>query len=1154
MATGFTTVRSDYPGRDASLKTAIEEGNKREITREPITWDTLKEHNVIINPDYPDQPVTIGADLPPRKNVKMGNRAERIRKHLHIQETDQGADHGRFPRRDMSTGDPRSQIVAKTCYEKQTINESIAIPNFLQTMTKVGTLLRSSHSGTASTGVGADSMYELGECYGDLSADDCVLCYAEARTVLPTCFPERGQIFLDGCFMRIQNYSFYEESFGAYDRSYCGNTSVGGGFQDSVRRAVSNAVMDAPQNSDYFAREVLLSGTENVSAYVLADCWNTLNLSSCADCLQRASESMLKCLPSSEGRALYTGCFMRYSNTNFLNPESARNNNGGGSATSQVIQLICENQQENNRSEFIPNFLQGMEDINVKMQTSHTATVVTGTGLDANNVLSQCYGDLSTSECLLCIAEARTTLPSCLPNVGGRVYLRGCFMRFRNYTFFGELTGEKDRTICENNTQKSDAFGQSASKAVLQAVETAPNSQGRHAGTQAIVTGSSNESAYATGDCWSSLDVEACRQCLQTASTSMLGCLPWSGGYALYTGCYMRYSDTILSNPDGNDQKRRSKGKTLTIVISVSSVVAFIVASILALFAWKHRIESKRKQASDDTKLLDIVISSSLNFKYSTIEKATSSFGEANKLGQGGFGTVYKGVLPNGREIAAKRLFVNHQHRAGDFYHEVNIISSVNHKNLVKLVGFSCLGPESVLIYEYLPNKSLDHFIFDAVKGKELNWEKRFLIIVGTAEGLAYLHENSKTRIIHRDIKAANILLDSRLCAKIADFGLARSYEEDKNHISTGIAGTLGYMAPEYIAHGQLTEKVDVYSFGVLILEVVTGKPNRAIHTSEYIHNLVSLVWEQFNQGSVEELFDPNLMLQNHTDNDVKKEIQSVVHIGLLCTQEVPSLRPTMSMALQMLSKNIKPLPMPTYPPFTSHSNIQLNEFLANLKVKVSNTVSAPTVSDSSFGPRDIKAANILLDSRLCAKIADFGLARSYEEDKNHISTGIAGTLGYMAPEYIAHGQLTEKVDVYSFGVLILEVVTGKPNRAIHTSEYIHNLVSLVWEQFNQGSVEELFDPNLMLQNHTDNDVKKEIQSVVHIGLLCTQEVPSLRPTMSMALQMLSKNIKPLPMPTYPPFTSHSNIQLNEFLANLKVKVSNTVSAPTVSDSSFGPR
>ncbi|XP_076955556.1 cysteine-rich receptor-like protein kinase 2 [Bidens hawaiensis] len=285
-----------------------------------------------------------------------------------------------------------------------------------------------------------------------------------------------------------------------------------------------------------------------------------------------------------------------------------------------------------------------------------------------------------------------------------------------------------------------------------------------------------------------------------------------------------------------------------------------MVASIMVYYAWKHGNKSKTRQdstisylvkkhsellnviGSNDTKLLKILNASSLNFKYSTIKKATSSFDEANKLGQGGFGAVYKGVLPNGREIAVKRLFFNHRHRAGDFYNEVNIISSVEHKNLVKLVGFSCLGPESALIYEYLPNRSLEHLIFDPIKGKDLNWPKRFDIITGIAEGLVYLHENSKTRIIHRDIKAANILLDSRLRAKIAVFGLARSFQQDKNHISTGIAGTLGYMAPEYVGHGQLTEKVDVYSFGVLILEVVTGMPNRGPQTSEYTHSLVSLV------------------------------------------------------------------------------------------------------------------------------------------------------------------------------------------------------------------------------------------------------------------------------------------------------------------------
>ncbi|CAI9265583.1 unnamed protein product [Lactuca saligna] len=456
------------------------------------------------------------------------------------------------------------------------------------------------------------------------------------------------------------------------------------------------------------------------------------------------------------------------------------------------------------------------------MRTSQFGTVVTSTAPDRTYGLAQFYGDLSTGECNLCYDVASSSLPGCLPSNGGRVYLTGCFMRYENYSFFEEHTGQEDRVICVNKTMRNNAFEQSASKAVFQTVKNAPKSKEYNAGKQALISGTENKSVYAMADCWRTLDTDSC---------------------------------------------------------------------------------------SDDTQLLMMVNNSNLNFKYSIIEKATGSFDEVNKLGQGGFGTVYKGVLPDGREIAAKRLFFNQRHRTGDFYHEVNIISSVDHKNLVKLVGFSCLGPESILIYEYLPNKSLNYFIFDAVRGKELNWAKRFDIIVGIAEGLAYLHENSKTRIIHRDIKVANILLDSRLRAKIADFGLARSFQEDKNRISTGIAGTLGYMAPEYVLNGKLTEKVDVYSVGVLLLEVITGIPNRGTQTSDDTHSLLTITWRHFQQGTVDELFDPNLLLKDDTSSSMKKEIRSVIQIGLLCTQEVPSLRPTMSMTLQMLSKNIVPLP-----------------------------------------------------------------------------------------------------------------------------------------------------------------------------------------------------------------------------------------------------
>ncbi|PHT86905.1 Cysteine-rich receptor-like protein kinase 2 [Capsicum annuum] len=302
----------------------------------------------------------------------------------------------------------------------------------------------------------------------------------------------------------------------------------------------------------------------------------------------------------------------------------------------------------------------------------------------------------------------------------------------------------------------------------------------------------------------------------------MLGCLPWSEGRALYIGCVMRYSDTNFLNAILTNGGSSSRGKVVVIVIVVSSIIVLGVG------------------ANDAEKLVEILQDINLNFKYSILIKATGLFDKVNKLGKDGFGMVYKGRLADGREIAVKRLFYNNSHRVTDFYNEVNIVSSVEHKNLTRLLGCSCLGPKSLLVYEFLPNQSLDRFIFDPIKGKDLNWLRRFEIIIGTTEGLIYLHENTKTQIIHRDIKASNILLDSRFRAKIADFGLARSFQEDKSHISTAIANTLEFMAPECLAHGQLMEKKDVYTFRVLLLEIVTGRQSNQRNNVVYTVSLVS--------------------------------------------------------------------------------------------------------------------------------------------------------------------------------------------------------------------------------------------------------------------------------------------------------------------------
>ncbi|KAK1297798.1 Cysteine-rich receptor-like protein kinase 2 [Acorus calamus] len=289
-----------------------------------------------------------------------------------------------------------------------------------------------------------------------------------------------------------------------------------------------------------------------------------------------------------------------------------------------------------------------------------------------------------------------------------------------------------------------------------------------------------------------------------------------------------------------------------------------------------------------------------------------------------------------------------------DFINEVNIISIVEHKNLVRLLGCCCSGPESLLVYEYLPNKSLDQFIFDHEKRKEMNWERRFKIITGTAQGLVYLHENPKVRIIHRDIKASNILLDWKLQAKIADFGLVRSFTEDKSHISTAIVGTLGYMAPEYVAHGQLTEKADVYSFGVLLLEIITGRQNGMItKTSEYSESLLTLAWKHYQIGTMEDIIDSN-MTSNNCTNSMRRQVLRTAQIAFLCTQENALLRPSMSRALQMLMRGDEEIPKPTNPPFIDEDMMELNLCLVDSNGLLCNSSSSSvaTMSYSSFCPR----------------------------------------------------------------------------------------------------------------------------------------------------------------------------------------------------------
>ncbi|XP_017220736.1 cysteine-rich receptor-like protein kinase 43 isoform X3 [Daucus carota subsp. sativus] len=296
-------------------------------------------------------------------------------------------------------------------------------------------------------------------------------------------------------------------------------------------------------------------------------------------------------------------------------------------------------------------------------------------------------------------------------------------------------------------------------------------------------------------------------------------------------------------------------------------------------------------------------------FAFETLVSATKDFHPDRKLGQGGFGPVFKGKLSDGREIAVKKLSQNSGQGKKEFMNEAKLLSRVQHRNVVSLLGYCSHEEEKLLVYEYVANESLDKFLFNSGRQGALDWKRRYDIISGVARGLLYLHQDSHICIIHRDIKASNILLDDKWIPKIADFGMARLYPEDQTHVNTRVAGTNGYMAPEYVMHGKLSVKADVFSFGVLILELISGQKNSTFNQDSSSQNLLDWAYHLYKKNKTLEIADP--VLASSADPD---QVAMCIQIGLLCVQADPSLRPTMHHVILMLSKKHGALNEPTRP------------------------------------------------------------------------------------------------------------------------------------------------------------------------------------------------------------------------------------------------
>uniref|UniRef100_A0A0E0B2T8 Protein kinase domain-containing protein n=1 Tax=Oryza glumipatula TaxID=40148 RepID=A0A0E0B2T8_9ORYZ len=342
----------------------------------------------------------------------------------------------------------------------------------------------------------------------------------------------------------------------------------------------------------------------------------------------------------------------------------------------------------------------------------------------------------------------------------------------------------------------------------------------------------------------------------------------------------------------------------------------------------------RRRREEEEADLEAIAAREQRAFRYEALSAATRGFSERQKLGQGGFGPVYRGRLADGREVAVKRLGAGSRQGAREFRNEATLLSRVQHRNVVNLIGYCAHGPDDkLLVYEYVPNESLDKILFSSPpppprnshsgsssdgerrrQREELTWARRHEVVVGVARGLLYLHEDAHTPIIHRDIKASNILLDDRWVPKIADFGMARLFPEagdGRSHVQTRVAGTNGYMAPEYLMHGALSAKADVFSFGVVVLEIVSGHKNSSFvpPPDSDADNLLDHAWRLYKKGRSIELLDPAVKSAAATE-----QVELLVRIGLLCVQADPRMRPDMKRVVIILSKKQSTLEEPTRP------------------------------------------------------------------------------------------------------------------------------------------------------------------------------------------------------------------------------------------------
>ncbi|GMJ09853.1 cysteine-rich RLK (RECEPTOR-like protein kinase) 25 [Hibiscus trionum] len=615
--------------------------------------------------------------------------------------------------------------------------------------------------------------------------------------------------------------------------------------------------------------------------------------------------------------------------------------------------FFCNNNTGNytNGSTYSQNVITTLSSLTANASLTGFVTIAVG---DSDTVygLVQCRPDVSLSDCQACVNTAAEDITRFCPNKKeAMIGYNNCLLRYSDLRFFSTASNSpiaafyNTGTVNDANvfdTQLANLFRNISISAAWNASKFAAGAIGY----------SQFSDIYGMVQCTRDLSENDCSSCLQAIVGLIPQCCDQKQGARIYAmSCGLRfelYAFFSTSTPPISGiwpppsvspvEPSLSPGRTtntmVIVVVPVAAVSFLVILVVGCCYLWRKAKKNAAETQDDYETTME-----SLLVGLDTLKSATANFSVVNKLGQGGFGPVYKGKLMDGREIAVKRLSSNSGQGLEELKTEVLLVAKLLHRNLVKLLGFCLEEEEKLLVYEYLPNGSLDKILFDQRKRLRLDWERRYKIIVGIARGLLYLHEDSQLRIIHRDLKASNILLDEQMNPKISDFGLAKLFGESQTQGNTNrIAGTYGYMAPEYAKNGYFSTRSDVYSFGMLVLEIVTGQKNSSFRNSI---NLQSHAWLHWTSGTAEELIDPVL-----ADPWPRSEAFKCIHIGLLCVQETAADRPSMSDIISMLSSHSVTAPVPSRPAFFVTAEPANDSGLLQSSDSIQRSVNEVTISE----------------------------------------------------------------------------------------------------------------------------------------------------------------------------------------------------------------